>query len=970
MKALRIALAVLGGIIVIVVVAAIILVNTFDPNSIKDNLTAFVQERTGRRLDIEQDIELSLFPWFAVETGGVSLSDDPAFGERDFVRVDTLSARIRVWPLLTRRVEVGSIALDGVLLNLGVDAEGRGNWSTLLPQNRADAPVLPEDREGETALEQLAVEGLELRNASIQWHDASGTLRYVVRDLNLETGEILDDEPVDVSLSLSLFDVVSQVTAALELDATAARAPAPALRGVEAEIHVLDAAGTERAASTFSFDEAVFENGRLRGGPVELSASLTDPPFGATELSLDATLTSLALDTGSETLAIDGLTLRTGGVEAELDLAGSSLFTTPQLRGEMRASGASVAQLFEALGLATPPELTGADTGGFAVDAALAVGLSPLAVTVDRYSLTALGIEARGSAARNAAGTTTARVEVPTFRPGAPLIGFAAPHLPPGTDLAAISSMSLAADVVLPAGGNQVEISNLALTLNGARLGGRLVLSGVGSPARVQGQLTAGGIDNALLAALLGNALPAKLLATDVGELGLTTAFDYARTTGRAVFDPLELTAYGVSGQGRLTVETSSDSLALSGQASLSPFSPRALLTRFGLPVPASADPRALGRAELATSFHTTGSSGSFRDIALTLDDSRIMGEFSVENFADPLYRFELRADRIDADRYLPPKADPAAAPGAPSETRAPAAAAPPAGAGGERRLGDIALRNDALTATRLIGSASVGDLTIGGMRFQQLATDLAIGDGRAALTSVSTELYGGEFTGGVEVDATGVTPALHLRGAANTVALEPLLVDMLGGSSIRGTGKFELDIRGNGETIGEAIQSAAGSLTVSFTDGELDGINLGRELCAGVNALNSLPAPAVAPDATGFRLISGSATISNGVASTSNFYATTGYAELTGTGTMRLADQWQSNDFVARLSGPIPLQGCEQLNAHIDNSIPIGFGFEGKLPDVTPRFDLKQLAADLARRAIRNTVRDAFEDRLREALD
>jgi AsmA protein len=142
------------------------------------------------------------------------------------------------------------------------------------------------------------------------------------------------------------------------------------------------------------------------------------------------------------------------------------------------------------------------------------------------------------------------------------------------------------------------------------------------------------------------------------------------------------------------------------------------------------------------------------------------MGEFSVENFADPLYRFELRADRIDADRYLPPKAAPDAEPDAASAAKAPAAAAP-AGASAERRLGDIRLRNDALTATRLIGSASVGELKIGGMRFQQLATDLAIGDGRAALTSVRTQLYGGEFTGGVEIDTTGAIPALHLNGPA-----------------------------------------------------------------------------------------------------------------------------------------------------------------------------------------------------------
>jgi len=966
MKALRIVLAVLGGIIVIVVIAAIILINTFDPNSLKDNLTAWVEENTGRRLNIEQDIELSLFPWFAVQTGGISLSDDPAFGQRDFVRIESMSARVRVWPLLRREVELGRVALDGIELNLGVDAAGRGNWSTLLPPDDPTAPVLPETGEDQAAFDRLVAEGVEISNAVIQWHGADGELRYVARELSLSTGVVSDDEPVDVALSVSLLDVASRMTAALELDATAVRAPAPALREAELELQVLDAEGTERASAMLSLDEAVFEDGRLRSGPVEVSAALTNSPLSEATLDLTAALASFELDTANETLAIDGLELRTGDIEADLDLAGTALFSAPQLRGEIQASGATIEALFEALGQTTPPELAGADAGGFSVDAGLAVGLSPLAVTVDRYSLNALGIEARGSGARNAAGDVTARIEVPTFRPVAPLQRLAAAHLPPGTDLNALASVSLEADAALAAGSDRLDLSNLALALNRARLGGRIVLTGVADPARIQGQINVAGVDNALLGALLGSQLPADLLATDIGELRLTTAFDYSRATGRAIFDPLEIAAYGISGEGRLTMETSGP-LELSGQARLAAFSPRALLTRFELPVPASSDPQAFSRAELAASFQTTGSSGSFRDIALTLDDSRITGQFSVENFADPLYRFDLRADRIDADRYLPPNGSAAA--GNAADPKAPAGGAAPSGATQERRLGDIRLDSEALTATNVIGSVNVGDLTIGGMRFQQLATDLAIGDGRAALSSVRTQLYGGNFTGGVEVDATGATPSARLRGTATGLGMDPLFGDMLGASSLSGTGNFDLDLAGNGATIGEAVATAAGTMSVSFGDGELRGINLGHGLCKAMNAFGQLPEPPAAPDATPYRVISASATVANGTASTQNLFVSTGYAELTGQGTMRLVDQVLDTNYVARMVGPVNLPGCERLNSRIDGSIPIGFSLQGPVSSPTPAFDVRQLAEDLIKREVRDQAEDAIRNRLQDAL-
>ena len=53
----------------------------------------------------------------------------------------------------------------------------------------------------------------------------------------------------------------------------------------------------------------------------------------------------------------------------------------------------------------------------------------------------------------------------------------------------------------------------------------------------------------------------------------------------------------------------------------------------------------------------------------LGLDETKLKGNLSVENFAAPAIRFNLKVDAIDADRYLPPAKDgdaqPAATPGA-----------------------------------------------------------------------------------------------------------------------------------------------------------------------------------------------------------------------------------------------------------------------------------------------------------------
>ena len=65
MRILKILAATLAAAVALLVVAGILLVYWFDPNDYKDYVTAYVEERTGRTLSIDDDLKLSLFPWLA-----------------------------------------------------------------------------------------------------------------------------------------------------------------------------------------------------------------------------------------------------------------------------------------------------------------------------------------------------------------------------------------------------------------------------------------------------------------------------------------------------------------------------------------------------------------------------------------------------------------------------------------------------------------------------------------------------------------------------------------------------------------------------------------------------------------------------------------------------------------------------------------------------------------------------------------
>jgi len=112
MKLLKIFGVAFGVIVTLAIVAAIALWLTFDPNDYKGYLADWVGERTGRELVIEDDLELTFFPWLGVTTGNIRLGNAPGFGEQPFASIDRTTVSVRLLPLLRRQLEIGTVRLE------------------------------------------------------------------------------------------------------------------------------------------------------------------------------------------------------------------------------------------------------------------------------------------------------------------------------------------------------------------------------------------------------------------------------------------------------------------------------------------------------------------------------------------------------------------------------------------------------------------------------------------------------------------------------------------------------------------------------------------------------------------------------------------------------------------------------------------------------------------------------------------
>lgn len=190
---------IIAAFVALLTITAIVLTLVFDPNDFREDIAAGVARSTGRELVIEGDLELSIFPWLAIDIGKTRLGNAPDFGEEPFASFEHAQLSVRVLPLLLRReIAVGTAAIDTLTLNLQVRGDGRSNWQDLVDASEAGeaGPGDAKAADGDFAAFEIA--SIEIRNASINYTDAASGERIRLTGLNLTSDSIAPGKPVSL----------------------------------------------------------------------------------------------------------------------------------------------------------------------------------------------------------------------------------------------------------------------------------------------------------------------------------------------------------------------------------------------------------------------------------------------------------------------------------------------------------------------------------------------------------------------------------------------------------------------------------------------------------------------------------------------------------------------------------------------------------------------------------------------------
>jgi len=308
--------------LVLLLVAAVVIVPmVVDPNDYKPRIVETAQKQLGRELVIEQDLQLSLFPWLGLDIGGVRLGNAPGFEAEWFAEVERLGVKVKLLPLLSKEIEVDTLILQGLRLNLEKDARGKTNWEDLAVADEAK-PGGEDASASSGAAPALRLQGIQIEDARVVWDDRQAGQQYTLDGVRLVTGSLVPgaDVPVEVGVRFS------SEQPAMQLDAT------------------LDATlSSDRDLKVF----------KVAGLMLQLDASGEGLPDGGAKLRVE---TDLVADTTADTLVLKSLAVSGPALAASGQVAVEGLQTDLAASGELRIAETNLKTL--AAMFASPIETT------------------------------------------------------------------------------------------------------------------------------------------------------------------------------------------------------------------------------------------------------------------------------------------------------------------------------------------------------------------------------------------------------------------------------------------------------------------------------------------------------------------------------------------------------------------------------------------------------------------------------------
>lgn len=352
LKRLLIGLAVL---VVVLLVIPVVVLSLIDLNDYKDKIQNLTKTQTGRDLSITGDLNVSYFPWVGISLGELALANAEGFGDQPFAKIDSANVKVELLPLLRKTVNVKTVELSGLSVDLQRAADGTTNWDDLANREPTTTSTTTDDTTTEVegdpaAIAALAVGGVEITNANVSWKDATTATEALLSDFNLKTGAIELASPFDLTTDFNLKSA-----------------------GIDADV-------TGQGAITIDLENQRYS---VAGFNLTTDAKGEALPAGALALTLG---TDIVADLAAQAVTAEQISLEVLGIKLSGSANVTQLDTEPSVIASLKSDTFSPAELMEKLGLPAP--VTADETVLKAAGLSLSLNATPAAASLTDLTIT------------------------------------------------------------------------------------------------------------------------------------------------------------------------------------------------------------------------------------------------------------------------------------------------------------------------------------------------------------------------------------------------------------------------------------------------------------------------------------------------------------------------------------------------------------------------------------------------------
>jgi len=381
----------------------------------------------------------------------------------------------------------------------------------------------------------------------------------------------------------------------------------------------------------------------------------------------------------------------------------------------------------------------------------------------------------------------------------------------------------------------------------------------------------------------------------------------------QAAVSGLQIDTMGINVSGDAQVQQFMETPTYKTNIAVTSFNPRDVLSKLKIDLPVMAEKNALTNVALKLQASGDISNANVQSLQVKMDETTIQGNATVKNFAQPAIVFAMDVDKVDVDRYLPPKTS--------AKQQQPA----PASAGRAAPEQPLPVPVELLRSLKLDGHIRIQEFTVMQLANRDVNIGIKAKQGHIDVKPVSLKVANGTIEHAIALDVSKQQPHYALQQTITSVNAGPIVKAIMDDDLISGTLNLTANITTQGLLISEIIKQLNGDLKFHFADGAVKGFNLGemiRKVQAKLKGEDYKSADV--PMTTDFAELSGSATIKDGVVTNKDLSAKSPLLRVSGDGKVDLVRNSMNYLATAYVVGTAQGQGGKELDELKGLPIPI----------------------------------------------